>query len=134
MTLEGQKWFIHTQEMTFVTNIRFRHLNLSIKGNIVYSTLLISFHYGYVVEIYTNFFVNMRRSINKEMVEKMKRRYKRKKMVVNFSSKGKIIFSKMDKFQQWIPKRDVEWAKHVGTFGLLSMQMSPIRSLVKEFL
>jgi hypothetical protein len=98
MTLEGQKGFIHTHEMIFVIDIGFRHPNFSIKGNIVYSTLLFSFHYCYVVEIYTNFFVKMKGNINKEMVKKMKMRDKKEKMVVTFSNKGKIIFSKMDKF------------------------------------
>jgi len=90
MTLEGQKGFIHTHEMIFVTNIRFRHPNFSIKGSTIYSTLLFSFHYCYVVEIYIKFFVKMKGNINKEMVEKMKMRDKKEKMVVTFFNKGKI--------------------------------------------
>jgi hypothetical protein len=100
----------------------------------VYSTFLLSFHYCYVVEIYMNFFVKMRGNINKETVEEMKMRDKKEKMAMTFFGKGKIIFSKMDKFQQWIPIRDDEWAKHVGIFSLFSKQMNPIRSLVKKFL
>jgi hypothetical protein len=84
--------------MIFAIDIGFRHPNFSIEGSIVYSTLLLYFHYCYVVEIYTKCFVKMRGSINKEMIEKMKMRDKKEKMVVTFSSKGKVIFSKMDKF------------------------------------
>jgi hypothetical protein len=42
-------------------------------------------------------------------------------MVVTFSGKGRIIFLEMDKIQWWIAGRDVEWAKHVGIFGLFSV-------------
>ncbi len=123
-----------THEMIFVTNVGLRHPNFRIKGSMVYSTFLLSFHYCYVVEIYMNFFVKMRGNINKETIEGMKMRDKKEKMAVTFFGKGKIIFSKMDKFQQWIPIRDDEWAKHVGIFSLFSKQMNPIRSLVKKFL
>jgi hypothetical protein len=85
MTLEGQKRFIHTHQMIFVIDVGFRHPNFNIKGSIIYSTLLLSFHYCYVVKIYTNFFVKMRGNINKEMVEKMKMRDKKEKMVVNMN-------------------------------------------------
>jgi hypothetical protein len=79
----------------------------------------------------------MKRSINKEMVEKMKRRVslksklggnqlapklnvrtKREKMLYD---KGKIIFLEMKKFQQWIVRRNVEWAWNTNGFGLLNM-------------
>jgi hypothetical protein len=40
----------------------------------------------------------------------------------------------MDKFQRWTTKKDVEWAKQVGVFSLLNIQLSPIELLVKEFL
>ncbi len=55
-------------------------------------------------------------------------------MVMIFFGKGKIIFLKMNKFQQWIIGKDVEWAKHVGVFSLLNIQLSLIQPLVKEFL
>jgi hypothetical protein len=133
MTLEGQKGFIHTHEMIFVIDVGFRHPNFSIKGNIVYSTLLLSFHYCYV-EIYTKSFVKMRGSINKEMVEKMKMKDKKEKMVVTFSSKGRSFFQRWTSSNNGNPRKDVEWAKHVGIFSLFSKQMRPIRSLVKEFM
>jgi len=47
-------------------------------------------------------------------------------MVVTLSSKGKIIFAKMDKLQRWIVERDVEWVKHVGIFVLFNIQLSLI--------
>ncbi len=37
-------------------------------------------------------------------------------MVLTFFGEGNIILLKMDKFQQWIVGRDVEWAKHVDIF------------------
>ncbi len=45
----------------------------------------------------------------------------KKKMVVIFSSKRKIIFSEMDKFKWWILERDVEWGKHINIFRLLNI-------------
>jgi hypothetical protein len=47
-------------------------------------------------------------------------------MVVILSDKGKIIFSEMKKFQQWIVGRNVEWAQNVYVFSLLGMQLSLI--------
>jgi hypothetical protein len=72
----------------------------------------------------------MKGNINKEMVEKIKRKEslefelggsqatlkfdhedkKKKKMVVILSNRGKIIFSKMEKIQKWTTSRDLEWA------------------------
>jgi hypothetical protein len=52
---------------------------------------------------------------------------------VTFSGNGKIIFLEMDEFQQWIVGKDVEWAKHVGVFNLLNIQLNLIQPLVKEF-
>ncbi len=88
----------------------------------------------------------MRGNISKQMIERMKKNEsldseprgsqptlkidqeekKREKMVVIISGKGRISFSKMEKFQWWIVGKDVEWAKHVNNFSLLSIQLSPI--------
>ncbi len=104
--------------MVFVTSIRFRHLNFYIKGGTIHSIFLLSFHHCYVVQICINFLVKMKGNINKEMVERMKRKQsldskvggnelalkinlkekKIEKIVVTLFDKGKIIFSKMDKF------------------------------------
>jgi hypothetical protein len=55
-------------------------------------------------------------------------------MVVTFFGKGRIIFLQMDKFQWWIIRKDVEWAKHVVIFDIFSVQLNLIWLLVKEFL
>jgi hypothetical protein len=39
----------------------------------------------------------------------------------------------MEKIQRWIDGRDLEWARHVGIFYLLDMQLNLIWPLVKEF-
>jgi hypothetical protein len=55
-------------------------------------------------------------------------------MVVIFSSRRKIIFLEMEKFQWWIARKDVKWAQHIDVSGLLGMYLSPIRPLMKEFM
>jgi hypothetical protein len=55
-----------------------------------------------------------------------------KKYVVSISSE-KIIFTKMDKLHRWIAGRDEAWAKYIGV-GSLSLELTPIRPLVKEFI
>jgi hypothetical protein len=47
-------------------------------------------------------------------------------MVVTIFDKRKIIFLKMEKIQRWIDGRDLEWARHVGIFYLLDMQLNLI--------
>lgn len=46
----------------------------------------------------------------------------------------KIVFIEMDKFQQWIVRKDAQWANQVGISGLLNMQLMPIKPMVKELL
>jgi hypothetical protein len=74
MMSKGKKRFIYTHKTVIVISVRFKHLNLCIKGGIVHSILPFSFHYCYVVQICINFLVKMKGSINKEMVERMKRK------------------------------------------------------------
>jgi hypothetical protein len=69
-----QKRFIYTHKTVFVIDIRFRHFNFCIKGGIIHSILFLSFHYCYDVQISIDFMVKMKRNINKEMVEIMKRK------------------------------------------------------------
>lgn len=60
---------------------------------------------------------------------------KRKKMVVIFfSDRWKIIFLEMEKFQWWITKRYLDWVWYVNVSSLLSVRLSPIQLLMKEFL
>jgi hypothetical protein len=80
--------------MIFVNDVGLRHPTFRIKGSMVYSTFLLSFHYCYVVEIYTNFFVKMRGNISKEMVEKMKMRDKKEKMVMTFFVRESSFFQR----------------------------------------
>jgi hypothetical protein len=47
-------------------------------------------------------------------------------MVVTLSSRGKIIFSKMEKFQRLTIGKDLEWAWHINVYSLLDVQLSPI--------
>jgi hypothetical protein len=47
-------------------------------------------------------------------------------MVVIISSKGKIIFLEMEKFQRWTTSRDLEWVLQVSIFDLLDVQLSMI--------
>jgi hypothetical protein len=72
--LKGQKMFIHTHEMIFASNTRFRHPNFGIKGRNVHLIILLSFHYYYATKIYIDFFVQTRGKISNEMVKKMKRK------------------------------------------------------------
>jgi len=46
----------------------------------------------------------------------------------------KVIFTEMDKLQRWIVGRDVAWAKQIGIGGLLSLELTPICPLVKNFI
>ncbi len=46
----------------------------------------------------------------------------------------KFIFTKMDKLHRWIARKDVAWAKQIGVGGILSLEFTPIRPLVKEFI
>ncbi len=46
---------------------------------------------------------------------------KREKMIMTIFGKCKIVFIEMDKFQQWIVKKDALWENQVGVFSLLSM-------------
>ncbi len=55
-------------------------------------------------------------------------------MVVIISSKGKIIFSKMEKIQRWIVDKELEWAWHIDVSSLLDMELNPIWPMLKEFL
>jgi GTP-binding protein EngB required for normal cell division len=55
-------------------------------------------------------------------------------MIMTISSKCKVVFTKMDKFQQWVVRKDAQWAKQVGIFGLLNIQLTLIKALVKELL
>jgi hypothetical protein len=57
-----------------LTNVRIRHPNFDIKGNIVHLIFLLSFHYYYVIEICTKMFMKMKGNINRKMGEKMKMR------------------------------------------------------------
>jgi hypothetical protein len=52
---------------------------------------------------------------------------------VSISDK-KVIFIKMDKLHKLIARRDVAWAKQIGIGGFLSLELTPIRLLVKEFI
>jgi hypothetical protein len=83
----------------------------------------------------------MKEYISKEMAKKMKKREsfksepswnhvtlefdhedkKKEKMVVTLFGRGKIIFSKMKKFHQWIARRDIKWVHHIGISSLLGM-------------
>jgi hypothetical protein len=61
--------------MVFAIGVKFRRSNFGIKGRIVHLVFPLSFYYCYVVEIYTDFLlVKMKRSINKEILENMKRK------------------------------------------------------------
>jgi hypothetical protein len=42
-------------------------------------------------------------------------------MIMTIFGKCKIVFIEMDKFQQWIVKKDALWENQVGVFSLLSM-------------
>jgi hypothetical protein len=48
--------------------------------------------------------------------------------------KGKVIFTKMDKFERWVKGRDFHWAKQVGVFSFLNIWLTPIQPLMKEWL
>lgn len=59
---------------------------------------------------------------------------KRGRVVVSLRSRGKIVFSEMDKFERWMRGRDVCQEKQVGIFGFLNIWFTPIQPLVKEWL
>jgi len=80
--------------MIFVNDVGFKHPNFRIKGSMVYSTFFLSFHYFYVVEIYTIFFVKMRGNISKEMVEKMKMRDRKEKKFMTFFVRESSFFQR----------------------------------------
>jgi hypothetical protein len=46
----------------------------------------------------------------------------------------KVIFTEMDKLHRWIVRRGVAWAKQIGVWGVLGLELMSIRPLVKEFI
>lgn len=58
---------------------------------------------------------------------------KRKRNIISLYSEGRIMFSQMDKFQCWVACRDVAWTHTIGLCGLMTLKLTPIQHLVKEF-
>jgi hypothetical protein len=46
------------------------------------------------------------------------------------TGKGKLVFTKMDKLQRWVARKDVKWAKQIGIFSSSSMYLVPKHPLV----
>jgi len=66
---------IYTFKMVCITGTKFMYSNFDIKEGIVHSIFLLYFQYCYVVEFFIDSsLVKMKGNINKEMVEKIKRR------------------------------------------------------------
>jgi hypothetical protein len=48
---------------------------------------------------------------------------KKEKVVVSFIGNGKLVFTKMDKLQRWVARKDVKWAKHIDIFSSTSVYL-----------
>lgn len=55
-------------------------------------------------------------------------------MLVTLRGRSKVVFTEMDKFERWVRGRVVHWAKQVGVFAFLYIQLTLIWPLVKEWL
>lgn len=60
--------------MFFATGIKIKHLNFIIKEDIFHLILLLSLQYCYATKICSDFSMKVKGRINKEMVERMKRK------------------------------------------------------------
>jgi hypothetical protein len=74
------------------------------------------------------------KSLESELDCEVEGEKKRGIMVVTLRGRCKVVFMKMDKSKGWVRGKDVHWAIQVGVFNFLSIRLTPIWPLVKEWL
>jgi hypothetical protein len=67
------------------------------------------------------YFQSKPKSLESELNFEVEGKKKRGKMLMTLKGRGKIVFTQMDKFERWVRRRDVHWAKHVGVFGFINI-------------